>query len=60
MGLYFGFGRPTWVWKGSKLGFSRIGPGFDLFLAKQVRRLGFLEEFEWVQSSVLVDEARFE
>ena len=31
---------------GSNLAFSGFGPGFSLFRAKQVQRLGFLEEFE--------------
>ena len=35
---------------------SEFGP----FLAKQVQSLGFLEEFERIQSSVLVDEPGFE
>ena len=55
---YFGFGRRTWVWvwKGLKFSFSGFGLGLSSFLANQVQSLGFLEGFECVQSSVLVDE----
>ena len=60
MGSEFGFDKRTWVWKGSKFDFSRFGPWFGLFLAKQVRRSGFLKGFELVRSSVLVDEPGFE
>ena len=59
MGLKFGFGRRTWVQKGSKFGFSRFRPEFSPLLAEQIRSLGFLEGFEWVQSSVMVDEPGF-
>ena len=30
----------TWVWKDSKFGLSRFGPGFDPFLAEHVRSSG--------------------
>ena len=43
VGLKFGFGRRTWVHKGSKFIFFRFGPGFSMFLAKQVRSSGFLK-----------------
>ena len=60
MGSKFGFDKRTWVQKGSKFSFSRFGPGFGLFLAKQVQSSGFLKGFEWVQSSILVDKLGFE
>ena len=59
MGLQFDLSRRTWVRKGSKFGFSRFGPGFDPFLSKQVQNSGFLEGFERVQSSVLMDKTGF-
>ena len=41
--------------------FSRFGPEFGLFLAKQIQSSsGFLKGLEWVQSSVLVDKPGFE
>ena len=45
---------------GLKFDFSGFGPGFGSFLAEQVRSSGFLEGFQRVQSSVLVDESGFE
>ena len=51
--------EPGGFWKGSKFDFSEFGPGFGLFLAKQVRSLGFLDGFELVRCSVLVDEPGF-
>ena len=55
----------SWVQSSRFLGgFSglvvRFEPGFGLFLAEQVRSSGFLEEFECVWGSVLVDEPGFE
>ena len=54
MGVYFSFGRQTWVWKGSKFGFRRFGSGFGPFRGELILYLGFLEGFEWVQSLVFV------
>ena len=56
----FSFVLRTWVWKGSKFSFSRFGSGFGPFLAKQVWSSGFLEGFERVRCSVLVEESGFE
>ena len=39
--------------------FSGFGPGFGPFLAKHVQSSGFLEWFESVRISVLVDESGF-
>lgn len=36
-----------------------FGPGFGWFVDKQFRSSGFLEGFERVQSSVLVDKPEF-
>ena len=71
MGILEGSGG-TWVYSsilvdksrfrlqmGSKFGFSGFGPGSSLFLAEQVQSLSLLEGFEWVRSSVLVDEPAF-
>ena len=55
MGFPFGFGRRTWIQKGSKFGFSGFGPRLGPFPAKHVQISGFLEVFEWVRSSGLVD-----
>ena len=55
----FGFGRHTWVRKGSKFSFSGFGPGFGPFLAEQVLSLGFLEGFGWIRGSALVDRPGF-
>ena len=44
---------------GLKFGFSRFGPGVGPFRAEQVQSLGFLEGFERVRNSVLVDEPGF-
>ena len=32
--------------KGSKFGFSKFGPGFGLFVVKQVWSMGFLKGFK--------------
>ena len=42
VGLQFGIARQTWIWKGSKFGFSRFGPGFGPFLDEQVRKFRLL------------------
>ena len=49
-----GFGR------GSMFGVFGFGPAFGPFLAKHVQSSGFLEGFQRVRSSVLVDKPGFE
>ena len=56
MGFWLDFGRQTLVWNGSNFSFFRFRPRANLFLAKQVRSSGFLEGYDRVRSSVLVDE----
>ena len=60
MGSYFNFGKRTWVWKGSKFGFTDLGLGSAYFWQNRFKVRNFLEGFESVLSSVLVDEPGFE
>ena len=60
MGSKFGnFGGFGWVRSLILVKKPGFGPGFGPFLAEQVQSSGFLELFERVQSSVLVNQPGF-